>query len=96
MTGKKIEVLHIVGGGIKDKLLCQFTSDSIGKKVIAGPVEATAMGNIMIQAISAKQIANVAEGRKIIGNSVELAIYRPQQHEVWNEKYQQNKHIFES
>jgi rhamnulokinase len=95
ITGKKIDVLHLVGGGIQNELLCQFTANSIGRKVVAGPVEATAMGNIMIQAIAAGQIKNISEGRKIIGNSVDLKVYQPIEHEVWNKKYQQVKNIFD-
>lgn len=95
MKGSKIDVLHLVGGGIQNELLCQFTADSTGKKVIAGPVEATAMGNIMIQAIAAGQISDLDEGRKYIGNSVDLKIYNPREHQVWNEKYKQVKNLFE-
>jgi len=95
ITGKKIDVLHLVGGGIQNELLCQFTANSIGKKVIAGPVEATAMGNIMVQAIAAGQIANISEGRKAVGKSFELKTYQPAEYEAWDKKYQQIKNILE-
>jgi len=95
ITGKKIDVLHLVGGGIQNELLCQFTANSIGRKVVAGPVEATAMGNIMVQAIAAGQIANISEGRKAVAKSFELKTYQPADTQAWNEKYQQIKNILE-
>jgi rhamnulokinase len=95
ITGKKIDVLHIVGGGIQNELLCQFTANSIGRKVIAGPIEATAMGNIMIQAITAGQMQNISEGRKAVAKSFELKTYQPADTETWNKKYQQAKNILE-
>ncbi|MEN6386620.1 MAG: rhamnulokinase family protein [Phycisphaerales bacterium] len=95
MTASKIDVLHLVGGGIQNELLCQFTADSTGKKVIAGPIEATAMGNVVVQTIACGQIENIAQGRKLVENSVELKIYQPAQHEKWNEKYNKVKNIFE-
>jgi len=74
----QVEVLHIVGGGIQNELLCQFTADATGKKAIAGPVEATAIGNVIMQGIAAKQIGSLAQGREIIGNSYPLKEYLPQ------------------
>jgi rhamnulokinase len=95
ITGKKIDVLHLVGGGIQNELLCQFTANSIGRKVVAGPVEATAMGNIMVQAIAAGQIANISEGRKAVAKSFELKTYQPADTQAWNKKYQEIKNILE-
>ena len=96
ITDKKIEVLHMVGGGIQNALLCQFTADAIGRKVVAGPIEATAMGNIMLQAIATGQIESLAEGRKLIRNSVELKEYHPEDSERWNSEYDKVKQIFET
>jgi sugar (pentulose or hexulose) kinase len=87
MSGEKIDVLHIVGGGIKNELLCQFAADAINKKVITGPVEATALGNIMMQAIATGQIKTIAEGRKLIAKSVEVKTYMPQDVKEWDEQY---------
>lgn len=77
VAGHKIDLLHIVGGGIQNELLCQFTANALGKKVITGPIEATASGNILMQAKAAGQIKTLAEGREIIGNSFELKEYEP-------------------
>jgi len=87
VTGQPIECLHIVGGGIQNELLCQFTANAIGKKVIAGPIEATASGNLLIQAKAAGQIKNLAELRKIVRNSFDLKEYEPKEVPLWNEQY---------
>ncbi len=87
ITGKNIDCLHIVGGGIQNELLCQFTANAIGKKVVAGPIEATASGNLLIQAKAAGQIKTLAELRKIVRNSFELIEYQPEKVSLWEEQY---------
>jgi rhamnulokinase len=90
LSGKKIEVLHIVGGGTKNELLNQFTADATGKTVITGPVEATVLGNVLMQAITAGDIANLSAGRKIIADSFEMKTYKPSGSKEWKafvEKY---------
>ena len=87
ITGQNIDCLHIVGGGIQNELLCQFTANAIGKKVVAGPIEATASGNLLIQAKAAGQIKTLAELRKIVRNSFELKEYQPQEASLWEEQY---------
>ncbi len=87
ITGKTIDVLHIVGGGIKNELLCQFAANAIGKKVIAGPAEATASGNIIMQAMATGQIKTLAQGRELIRNSFEVKEYLPQDRETWEREY---------
>ncbi|MGB2807968.1 MAG: rhamnulokinase family protein [Sedimentisphaerales bacterium] len=87
ITGQNIDCLHIVGGGIQNELLCQFTANAIGKKVVAGPIEATASGNLLIQAKAAGQIKTLAELREIVRNSFELKEYQPQEALLWDEQY---------
>ncbi len=87
ITDKTIDRLHIVGGGIQNELLCQFTANAIGKKVVTGPVEATASGNILMQAKATQQIDSVAAARKIVANSFELKTYDPQDTEKWSQQY---------
>jgi rhamnulokinase len=91
ITRQKIDALHLVGGGIQNELLCQFTADATGKKVVAGPVEATAMGNIMVQAMATGQIKSVRDGRALVAKSFDLKIYQPANYKVWNEKYKEFK-----
>jgi len=87
----EIDVMHIVGGGIQNELLCQFTANALGKKVVTGPIEATAIGNILMQAIATGQIKSLAEARKIVRNSFELKEYQPQETSRWREEYEQRK-----
>ena len=69
------------------RMSCQFTANALGKKVITGPIEATAIGNILMQAKAAEQIRTLAEAREIIRNSFELKEYQPQDAAVWQEQY---------
>ena len=89
ITGNPVDVLHIVGGGIQNELLCQFTANAIGKKVITGPIEATASGNILMQAIATGQLQGVDEAREIVRHSFELNEYLPQDSAVWAQKYEE-------
>ena len=82
-----IEKLHVIGGGSKNPLLNQWTANSIGIPVIAGPSEATAIGNIMIQAKAAGCVDSLQEMRQIIGESVQLDEFLPQNSELWAEAY---------
>ena len=91
VTGKTIAILHIVGGGIKNELLCQFTADATGKKVIAGPIEATASGNILMQAKATGQIKTLDQAREIVRNSFNLKIYKPENVAVWQEQYEKRQ-----
>ena len=87
ITGKKIDVLHIVGGGCKNDLLNQFTANAIGRPVQTGPVEATALGNIIGQALALGDIKSLQEGRDIIRASTETAVYLPQDKDKWEAAY---------
>ena len=82
-----IEKLHVIGGGSKNALLNQWTASSIGIPVVAGPSEATAIGNIMIQAKAAGCVDSLQEMRQIIGESVQLDEFLPQNSEVWAGAY---------
>jgi rhamnulokinase len=82
-----IEKLHVIGGGSKNPLLNQWTANAIGIPVIAGPSEATAIGNIMIQAKSAGYVGSLQEMRQIIRESVQLDMFLPENTEVWQEAY---------
>ena len=87
LSGKHLDPLHIIGGGTKNKLLNQFTADSTGRTVITGPVEATAIGNILMQAIGMKHLSSLAEAREVVRVSFESEIYEPKQTAGWDEVY---------
>ena len=87
MAPFEIDVLHIIGGGSKNKLLNQFTANAICKRVLAGPSEATAIGNIMMQAVGAGAVASLAEARQIIRASIETEEFLPQESEAWEAAY---------
>jgi rhamnulokinase len=90
ITGNKIEVLHVIGGGSKNDLLNQFTSDACGIPVIAGPSEATAIGNLIMQAKAKGIISSLSEGREIVRNSFELKNFEPADINAWNEAYEKS------
>lgn len=86
-TDKKIETLHITGGGCKNEMLNQFTSNTMGLKLIAGPIEATAAGNILMQAYGFGEISGLSELREVVRNSFELKTYQPVDTEIWESQY---------
>lgn len=96
LTGQRIERIHIVGGGTKNKLLCQAAADACGRPVLAGPVEATAIGNVMMQAIADGEVADIAQARQVIRESFPLEEYEPQNTAAWDEAYQRYLAIHEA
>ena len=87
LVGKRFDTIHIVGGGCQNTLLCQLAADACNRPVVAGPVEATAIGNVLVQAIGLGLIGSLAEGRAVVRRSFEVHTYEPQQHERWQEPY---------
>ncbi|MDL2236755.1 rhamnulokinase [Christensenellaceae bacterium OttesenSCG-928-K19] len=94
-TGIGYDVVHILGGGTKSALLCQMTADASGKKVAAGPDEATVLGNIAVQLIAAGEIASIAEARQVVADSCELKEYAPQGGSEWEKAYANFRKIME-
>jgi rhamnulokinase len=91
-----INRLHVIGGGAHNRMLCQFTANATGLPVIAGPAEATAIGNIMVQAMSSGHVANLSEMRAVVRNSFELVDYAPQDVSHWNSAYERFRDICDS
>jgi sugar (pentulose or hexulose) kinase len=94
LTGKAFPYISIVGGGARDALTCQFTANAAGKPVIAGPENASALGNIIVQLIADGQINSIEEGREIIRRSFKVVHYQPQQTAMWDENYHKFKTMF--
>ena len=86
-TGKNFEVLHLMGGGTKDGFLCELTSQSIGIPVIAGPVEATALGNIILQLKALGEIDSIEKGREIIAETEKVKKYEEKHTSEWDEAF---------
>ena len=84
MAPFSIDVLHIIGGGSKNKYLNQFTANATGVTVLAGPQEGTAFGNIAVQAKAAGLVSDIWEMRRFVKNSLGLRIYEPEDKAVWN------------
>jgi len=87
LVGHRLDVLHIVGGGTQNKLLNQMAADSVRRPVVAGPIEATAAGNVLMQMLAMKDIKSLAEGRAIIRRSFETNVYEPHHTDPWDEAY---------
>lgn len=85
VTGRTTRRLHIIGGGVQNKLLCQMTADACGVPVVAGPIEATALGNIGVQAMAVGAIASLEELRAVVANSVTLEQYAPKNTADWDQ-----------
>jgi len=93
ITGRKVDRLHIIGGGSKNQLHCQMAADALGRTVIAGPSEATALGNAAVQFIALGEIVSVAEARQILSRTVGTVQYDPVNTDAWEEAYQRFRHI---
>ena len=93
VTGRAFTTLHVLGGGTKDRLLCQMTADCCGLTVKAGPVEATALGNIMIQLKALGLLDSITQGRRLIAETEVIKTYTPsaQNYAEWNAAYDRFK-----
>ena len=93
VTGRAFTTLHVLGGGTKDRLLCQMTADCCGLTVKAGPVEATALGNIMIQLKALGVLDSITQGRRLIAETEVIKTYTPstQNYAEWNAAYDRFK-----
>ena len=88
VLNRQMKTIHIVGGGTQNTLLCRFIADATGRPVVAGPVEATAFGNILMQALARGQVGSLAEAREIVRNSTEVTPYEPGPGDLWDEAYE--------
>lgn len=85
ILGTTIQTIHVVGGGSRNALLCQFTADACGRPVHAGPVEATAAGNVLLQMMARGRIASLSEARSVVARSFPVTVYEPKDTAAWND-----------
>ena len=93
LSHRKIEIIHIVGGGSRNALLNQFVADCTGRRVVAGPAEATAIGNILAQAMGAGELANLDDLRAVVRNSFEPTTVEPHPSAEWEQAYRRYRAI---
>lgn len=87
LVGREMKTIHMVGGGVQNQLLCQLTADACNRHVVAGPVEATALGNVMMQAIGTGALSSISEARQLIRRAPDIRTYDPRPHGHWDEGY---------
>ena len=85
LTGETVEMIHIVGGGSQSKLLSQFAADVCQRPVMTGPVEATALGNLLTQIRASGELSLLAEMREVVRKSIDVGRYEPGALGMWNE-----------
>jgi len=95
ITGGRPPVVHVIGGGSLNRVLNQMTADSTGAQVVAGPVEATALGNAVVQLVSLGEIGSVMEAREALSESLELQVYAPGEPGGWDEAYKRFEDMLE-
>ena len=87
IVGRRLGPIHIVGGGTQNRLLNQFAADATGRQVVTGPVEATAAGSVIVQAMALGHIGSLEEGRSIVRRSFAVTTYEPANRRPWDEAY---------
>jgi sugar (pentulose or hexulose) kinase len=93
LGGRRIEIIHIVGGGSRNSVLNQFVADCTGRTVVAGPAEATAIGNILVQAMGSGEVAHLAEAREVVRRSFEVTEVQPRAGADWDAAYRRFQHV---
>ncbi|MBO9596212.1 MAG: rhamnulokinase, partial [Cohnella sp.] len=88
LTGRVFGGLHMVGGGIRNRTLCQFTANALGRPVWAGPVEASAIGNILAQLIATGDCADLKAARRLVADSFPIDVYEPDGLSAWESAYE--------
>ena len=93
LQGRRIETLYIVGGGAQNRLLNHMTANAVDRELVAGPVEATAIGNLMIQMQACREVSGADDMRQVIRASFEVERFEPDEKEIWRDQYDRYKKI---
>jgi rhamnulokinase len=91
ITDRRLTTVRVVGGGSLNCFLCQMMADACGRRVIAGPVEASTLGNAMVQAVATNHLRSLADGRVALKKSVQYQAYQPASGEGWQETFEKYK-----
>ncbi|GAB5407114.1 MAG: rhamnulokinase family protein [Aureliella sp.] len=87
LVGSRFNTIHMVGGGVQNRMLCQFAADACQRRVVAGPIEATAMGNVLMQAIGTGAIDSIDQARELVGKASDIFHYEPRPVGRWDEGF---------
>ena len=93
VSGVEVKTLHVLEGGSKNRLLNQFCSNAMQIPVVAGPAEATSIGNAMVQLMALGEIGNHEQARRIITESADLEYFEPNQGGIWNEQFEKYNEV---
>lgn len=93
VSGQQVDTLHIIGGGSQNALLCQMTADAIGRVVIAGPAEGTAIGNAVVQLITLGELRDIAQAREMLRRTMPTVTYEPRETAAWDAQYERFKGV---
>lgn len=96
MLVTSLDEIHMIGGGSQNQLLCQLTADALQKQVISGPVEATAIGNALVQAVTLGHLDSLADGRELVARSFPMKIYQPGSPDGWEDAYKRFLQLMDS
>jgi sugar (pentulose or hexulose) kinase len=96
LTGKRVEQIRVIGGGAKNRLLNQLTADATGRTVLAGPAEATALGNVAMQMLATGTVSSLKEVRGIIERSYPAEVFEPLDTEKWDRQAERFEHYCEA
>ncbi len=93
VSSQEVNTIHIIGGGSQNKRLCQMTANATGRQVIAGPVEATAIGNAIVQLIALGELSSIQDARRVLSQDKSLKIYEPEKTFEWDQHYERFRSI---
>jgi rhamnulokinase len=93
LTKRKLRTIRMVGGGCHNHLFCQFTADASARCVVAGPVEATVLGNVLVQAVAGGHISDIRQARRAVAESIEQKTYEPQRCDAWDDAFCKFKNL---
>lgn len=93
LVGNRLSTIYMVGGGVQNRMLCQFAADACQRHLVAGPIEATALGNIMMQAIGTGELSSIDQARRLIRSSPDIQAYEPQANAQWDTAYERLRQL---